>query len=170
MTARTIARKAPTKSTRTFILQTAQDHRLAMPKEDNSGPPTSRTPHIHPPTRYTPHIGYGPHRHMRQYEKTTPTVNHKGVHHPHESSKILASSNTAGYENIIKNLVLKHEEEIKMRDNEIVTLNLDVNNQKDKYEIEIAEKNSVIENITDELAQLGQESYNYLVDTQIELA
>jgi len=57
-----------------------------------------------------------------------------------------------------------------MRDNEIINLNLDIKNQKDKCRIEIAEKNSVIENITDELAQLDQESYNYLFDTKIELA
>ena len=54
-----------------------------------------------------------------------------------------------------------------MRDIKIITLNLDIVNQKDKYGIYIAEKNSVIENISDELVQLDQESYTYLVDTKI---
>ena len=93
MAARTTARKTPTKGIRTYVRQTTQDHRLTMSKEDNSVPPTSCTPQTNPPMRHTSHMVHGPLRYTRQYKKTTPTVEHKGVP-PCERPLILETPNT----------------------------------------------------------------------------
>ena len=45
---------------------------------------------------------------------------------PHESPRILAPSNSIQYERIIENLTRQHEKEIKIRDIEIMNMNLDI--------------------------------------------